>query len=244
MSVHLQREIGRLKAKLLELGSEVEETVRDAVRAVMTRDRALAESVSRREEETDVLEVDIEEECLKVLALHQPVAVDLRYIVGMLKINQDMERIGDLARHVADRAQVLAGQGEARIPEDIGVMADKARRMLMRGLDAFVHLNAGLAREVCAADEEVDRLYRTITADMTAAMRQQPDAVGLHLQVLHIARHLERIADHATNIAEDLIYMVEGKIVRHQHPISVAAGAATRAADPLSGGLGPTSPSP
>lgn len=219
MSVHLQREIERLKAKLLDLGAEVEETVRDAVRAVLTRDRTLAESVSRREEETDVMEVDIEEDCLKVLALHQPVAVDLRYIVGMLKINQDMERIGDLARHVADRVQMLAGQGEVRIPGELGLMADKARRMLMRSLDAFVHLNTALAREVCGADEEVNRLYRAIATDVTAAMRQQPDSVGLHLQILHIGRHLERIADHATNIAEDLIYMVEGRIVRHQHPI-------------------------
>jgi phosphate transport system protein len=227
MSVHLQREIGRLKAKLLEMGSEVEETVRDAVRAVLTRDRTLAESVSRREEEIDILEVDIEEECLKVLALHQPVAVDLRYIVGMLKINQDMERIGDLARHVADRAQVLAGQADVSIPDELGLMADKSRRMLMRSLDAFVQLNAGEARDVCASDEAVDRLHRTVAANVTAAMRQHPEMVGLNLQILHIARHLERIADHATNIAEDLIYMVEGRIVRHQHPIAApAAGSA------------------
>jgi phosphate transport system protein len=232
MSVHLQREIGRLKARLLDLGSEVEETVRDAVKAVLTRDRALARSVAQREEETDILEVDVEEECLKVLALHQPVAVDLRYIVGMLKINQDMERIGDLARHVADRAQALAEQGDVRIPGELGAMADKARRMLMRSLDAFMHLDASLAREVCASDEEVDRLYRLVTADLTVVMRQHPDAVGLHLQVLHIARHLERIADHATNIAEDLIYMVEGRIVRHQHPIPVPAGSPAVAATP------------
>ena len=225
MSVHLQREIGRLKSRVLELGAEVEETLRDAIQAVMSRDATLAEHVSVREQETDALEVDIEEECLKVLALHQPVAVDLRYIIGVLKINQDMERIGDLAQHIAGRVRALAGHDEVKTPAEIAVMADKSRRMLMRSLDAFVNLNAGLAREVCAADAEVDRLYRTVSDQVAAAMQCAPEQTDVWLQFLHIARHLERIADHATNISEDLVYMVEGHIVRHQHPIPPAVTA-------------------
>lgn len=222
MSVHLQREIGRLKTRLLELGAEVEETVRDASKAVQSRDIVLAESVIRREGETDAMEVDVEEECLKVLALNQPVAVDLRYIIGMLKINHDMERIGDLAQHIAERAIDLAGREPVTLPAELGPLADKARRLLIRSVDAFVNLNAVTAREVCLADEEVDRLYRSVTAHVVAEMQRTPERIDQWLQVLHIARHLERIADHATNIAEDLIYMAEGNIVRHQHPIPLA----------------------
>ena len=220
MSVHLQREIDKLKRDILALSAEVENDVRAAVRGVENRDVILAEGVINREAQINAMEVDVEEECLKILALHQPVAADLRYIIAVLKINQDLERIGDLAVHIAERGLFLCGQPPISIPFRLGEMADKAQGMLKKVLDAFVNMNDAAAREVCAADSEIDEINRDIFQQVKKSVTQNPTLFEALLQVMSIARHLERIADHATNIGEDLIYLIEGRIVRHTEEVS------------------------
>jgi len=215
MERHLQREIDKLKRRLLALGAEVENDVRMAVRAVENREPALAETVLHRETQINTTEVEVEEECLKILALYQPVAADLRYIIAVLKINQDLERIGDLAEHIAERGLFLCQQPRMDQPFRLGLMADKAQAMLKQVLDAFVNLDEKAARAVCAADEEIDTIHRDNFQQVTAAISGNSQLFEPLLQILHISRHLERIADHATNIAEDLIYLIEGRIVRH-----------------------------
>jgi phosphate transport system protein len=220
MRVHLQRDVEKLKRQILALSAEVEHVVRMAVRAIEDRDEELAQQVVAREVQTNAMEVDVEEECLKILALHQPVAGDLRYIIAVLKINQDLERIGDLAVHMAERGLLLCGQPPINVPFRLGEMADKALAMLKKVWDAFVNLNDAAAREVCAADREIDAINRDIFQKVKKATLQNPALFEPLLQIMHIARHIERIADHATNIAEDLIYLIEGRIVRHTQEVS------------------------
>lgn len=220
MRAHLQREIDRLKRQILTLSAEVESDVREAVRSVEDRDRDLAQKVVDREIRTNTMEVDVEEECLKILALYQPVAADLRYIIAVLKINQDLERIGDLAVHIAERAIFLCNQPKMDIPFRLGEMADKSQAMLRKVLDAFVNLNEKMAREVCASDSEIDDINREIFEQVKSIITANPRMFEPLLQIMHIARHLERIADHATNIAEDLVYLIEGRIVRHTAEVS------------------------
>lgn len=215
MSVHLQREIEDLKRRILALSAEVESDVRMAVRAVEERDLQLAETVIRHEEQTNAMEVNVEEECLKILALYQPVASDLRYIVAVLKINADLERIGDLAVHIAERALFIVQQRQFDVPPRLGVMADRVQAMLKKVLDAFVNMSADSARGVCADDDGIDSIHREVFQHVKQAVMREPQQFEALLQILHISRHLERIADHATNIAEDLIYLIEGRIVRH-----------------------------
>ena len=220
MRVHLQRDVEKLKRRMLALSAEVESDVRTAVRAIEERDEKLARQVVDREDQINAMEVDVEDDCLKILALHQPVAADLRYIIAVLKINQDLERIGDLAVHIAERGLFLCEQPSVDVPFRLGEMADKAQAMLKKILDAFVNLNDRAAHEVCAADSEIDLINRDIFQQVKKAVLQNPVLFEPLLQILHIARHLERIADHATNIAEDLIYLIEGRIVRHTPEVS------------------------
>ena len=220
MRVHLQRDVEKLKRRMLALSAEVESDVRTAVRAIEERDEKLARQVVDREDQINAMEVDVEDDCLKILALHQPVAADLRYIIAVLKINQDLERIGDLAVHIAERGLFLCEQPSIAIPFRLGEMADKAQAMLKKILDAFVNLNDKAAHEVCAADSEIDLINRDIFQQVKKAVLQNPVLFEPLLQILHIARHLERIADHATNIAEDLIYLIEGRIVRNTPEVS------------------------
>ena len=220
MRVHLQRDVEKLKRKILALSAEVESDVRTAVRAIEERDEKLARLVVDREDQINAMDVDVEDDCLKILALHQPVAADLRYIIAVLKINHDLERIGDLAVHIAERALFLHDQPPINSPMRLGEMADKAQAMLKNVLDAFVNLNDSAAHQVCSADAEIDSIHREIFAQVKKAVMQKPELFESLLQILHIARHLERIADHATNIAEDLIYLIEGRIVRHTPEVS------------------------
>jgi phosphate transport system protein len=220
MRVHLQRDIAKLKRQILALSAEVENDVRTAVRAVEDRNAALARQVIERESQINAMEVEVEEDCLKILALHQPVAGDLRYIIAVLKINQDLERIGDLAVHIAERGVFLCDQSPVNLPFRLGEMADKVQLMLNNVLDAFVNMNDVGAHEVCASDSAIDDINRDIYQQVKKAVSQNPSAFEPLLQILHIARHLERIADHATNIAEDLIYMIKGRIVRHTQEVS------------------------
>lgn len=216
MSTHLQREIDNLKKKILFMGAQTEEVVRKAVEALIARNAALASSVIETDEVLDHLEVEIEEDCLKILALHQPVAIDLRYVVAVLKINNDLERIGDLAVNIAERAIYLTSQSPLDVPLDFKGMSDKAQNMLKGCLDSLVNMDTNEARQVRASDDEVDAMNRDMYQVLEAYIREHPERVSESLHLLSVARHLERIADQATNIAEDVIYTVEGEIVRHQ----------------------------
>ena len=216
MPHHLQREIEKLKKKILSLSAAVENSVKMAVQSIENRDSALAESIIARDEEIDQLEVDLEEDCLKILALHQPVAIDLRFIIAVLKINNDLERIGDLAVNIAERAQFLSTQRSIAIPFDLDSLAEKTQEMLRKSLDSLVNLNTGLAREVCRTDDEVDAINRDMYDLVKNAIRAHPEQLDILIPYLSVSRYLERIADHATNIAEDVIYMIEGIITRHR----------------------------
>jgi len=210
-----QREIERLKKEILVLSAIVEESVQNAVRAIATRDSKLAQKVIGADSEIDQMEVDLEESCLKVLALHQPVAIDLRFIVAVLKINNDLERIGDLAVNIAQRANYLANKPKVNIQLKLTEMADKTQIMLRKSLDALVNMNPALAKEVCNSDDEIDQMHEEMYRLVEDAIRANPDNIDILIQLLSVSRQLERIADHATNIAEDVIYMVTGIISRH-----------------------------
>ncbi len=216
MSGHLAREINRVNKKVLSLSTMVEEAVELAVRAALERNAVMAEGVLKRDQEIDSAEVEIEEECLKLLALYQPVASDLRFIVAVLKMNNDLERIGDLAVNIASRAMTLAnirGQVPVFDLEDLG---SKVKTMLRMSLQALVKADSTLARQVCSADKEVDELNRATFARTQEEIRKSPENVEALLLLLSVSRNLERIGDLATNIAEDVIYMIEGEIIRHR----------------------------
>ena len=213
--IHLRREIDLLKKLLLSLSGLVEENLWRAVKAFEERNLVLAEDVIARDSDVDQREVELEEECLKALALHQPVAADLRFIVSVLKINNDLERIGDLAVNIARRARFLATHPECETIFDLPGMAAKVQGMLRRSLDALVNMDVELAKAVCAEDDEIDAVHRQTYKLVRDAVRANPDQIDVLSHVLSTSNHLERIADLATNIAEDVIYMVKGQIVRH-----------------------------
>ena len=216
MAVHLQREIENLKKEILTLCVMVEQSVHEATLAIEKRDGVLAKNVIEKDLKVDQMEVKVEEACLKILALHQPVAVDLRFIIAVLKINNDLERVGDLAVNIAERAAFLATQPEVHISFDFVEMAHKTQEMLKNSLDALVNFNAKLGREVCASDDEIDAMNRQMFAIVQDVIHDHPDQTESLIHLLSASRHLERIADLATNIAEDVIYMIEGEIVRHK----------------------------
>jgi phosphate transport system protein len=215
MAKHLVHEIEALKKLLLGLGAKAEENLRRAVRAIESVDANLAREVIRLDHEIDEAEVHVEEEGLKILALHQPVAIDLRFLVAVLKINSELERIGDLASNMAERAIFLSGISLPEVKLNFSEMADKVQKMLRESLDALVSFNADLARSVCEQDDEVDNWNREMYEKMKVAIREDPDHLDAFIHYLSTSRQLERVADHATNIAEDVIYMVEGDIIRH-----------------------------
>ncbi len=216
MGRHFETELDRLKKKILLLSSVVEESVEKAVRSVRNRDEVLAREVIDKDHLIDLNEVEVEEECLKILALHQPVAVDLRFLVAVLKINNDLERIADIAVNIAERSLFLSRHEPIDIPFDFEEMNKKSRSMLKQSLESLIHQDSKLASEVCHADDLVDQLNREMYTRVYAAIRKRPEWVEAYVNCLSISRHLERIADYATNIAEDVIYMVEGRIVRHK----------------------------
>lgn len=216
MSVHLQRELDKLRKQILALGALVEDNLQRALQALATGDNDLARRVYDRDEEIDQQEVAIEEECLKILALHQPVAVDLRFVVALLKINNDLERAGDQAVNIANKVEVAARATQVSVLRVFeGEMVEKVFWMLRESLNALVNMDVGLARRVRAADDEVDRLKSEARETFLQAIQKSPDQARLLLAMFGAARNLERAADLASNIAEDVIYMVEGTIVRH-----------------------------
>jgi len=215
MSKHLERDLEALEREILAQSSLVEEMIAKACRALVDRRVDLLSEVVDSEQQIDVREVKIEEECLKILALHQPVAVDLRRTATVLKINTELERIADLAVNIAERTSSLADHLDFEFPNKVERMAVKATDMVHDALDAFVELDVDAARDVCRRDEEVDLLNREVIDELYETMHTRPDMVEPALHVFSISRHIERIADCATNIAEDVIYLVEGEIARH-----------------------------
>lgn len=225
MAVHLFREVEKLKKMILSLSALVEENVAKAVRAVIARDARLAENVIESDDAIDQMEVITEEECLKILALHQPVAFDLRFVIAVLKINNDLERIGDLAVNIAEQAVALAAKPAVESPFDLPSMAEKSQAMLKGCLDSLVNMDTDLAHKICASDDEVDIMHRLTYSKVQEGILRHPDRVELLIHYLSVSRYLERIADYATNVAEDVIYMAEGEIVRHKgedHPHDAA----------------------
>jgi phosphate transport system protein len=216
MSVIFENEIAKLKKHLLTLGAVVEGRVASAVTAVQDRDTEAARAVIEGDPEIDRGEVDLEEECLKLLALHKPVAHDLRFIIAAIKINTDLERIADLAVNIAERAQSLADRPASAHPFDAEAMSSRVQAMLKKSLDAFVNLDAGQAREVMSMDDAIDEMNRDMYTRLREEVLKNPQAIDRLIQLQSVSRALERIADHTTNIAEDIVYLVEGVIVRHQ----------------------------
>jgi phosphate transport system protein len=217
---HLDHEIARLKKQILSLAADVEEAVVKSVEAINSRDARVGAQVVDFDTHIDAVEVEVEEECLKLLALYQPVTQDLRFIVACIRLNSDLERIGDLAVNIAERAVYLSSVAEpSEKPLDVGAMGRLVRSMLSGALNALVNLDATLARKVCAMDDEADAMHRGTFARVEDAVRRHPAEFATMTHYLSVSRYLERIADHATNIAEDVIYMVEGAIVRHRGEI-------------------------
>ncbi len=215
MSKHLMNEIEDLKKSLLELGGLAEDSVTKAIRAVSTRDPKLAKQVIEQDHKIDMLEVEIEEDCLKILALYQPVATDLRFLVSVLKINNDLERIADLSVNIAQRAKTLAENKDVSLPFDFEAMAKTTRTMLKMALDSIIEFDSKKAEDVCRMDNQVDDLHRDTYKAINSGIQKDPSKVDVMIHCLSISRNLERIADYATNIAEDVIYLIDGKIVRH-----------------------------
>ena len=215
MSKHLQRDLETLQSDLLAMAASVEEAIHKAIRALTQREAEPAEQVIAGDTEIDQEENHVEEECLKILALHQPVAVDLRRIAAALKINTELERMADLAEDIAERALHLARLPVVPVPAGLQRMTDLTTTMVRQSLDAFVNMDTRLARRVCRLDDEVDRHNNEIIQELIVMMRRSPDQVEAGLSLFSATRHLERIADHATNIAEDVVYLVEGNIIRH-----------------------------
>jgi phosphate transport system protein len=209
------RELDKLKKSILALAAVVEESVKQAVIALQNRDTVLAKKIIEGDLAVNQKEVELEEECLKILALHQPVAADLRFIVAVLKINNDLERIGDLAANMAERTIQLAEVKAKGAPFDVEAMAEKVETMLEMALDALVNYDLKLANEAIEMDDEVDAMHKDAFTAVKKQIRENPKDMDAQVNYLSISRYLERIADLATNISEDVVYMIEGKIVRH-----------------------------
>ena len=215
MSIHLQNELRKLKKKIFSQCTVVEENLRFAIKSLLDKDKQLADKVIAKDNEIDSFEIEIEEDCLKMLALYQPVATDLRMIVSILKINSDLERVGDLAENIAQRSKTLADI-EGEIPDfDFNDMCNISLKMLNDSIDSLVDLDIKKAQVVIDTDNEIDDMNSKMYDIFVDEVTKDPKKMKFYLNYLSVSRHLERIADHATNISEDVIYMIEGTIVRH-----------------------------
>ena len=219
MSRHFVREIDRLNRLIIEFGNQVENQVKLAIRAVKKSDIELAKKVIREDAKIDEFEVELEEECLKLLALHQPLGEDLRLIISVLKINNDLERIGDHAVNIAERALQLSDIDKLDTPPEILKLTRQAKLMLRKSLLALVEKDAIIATDVVHADDLVDKLNRKMHHKITGRIKSNPEYTEQQILFLSVCRQLERIGDHACNIAEDVLYLLSGDIVRHSSPM-------------------------
>ena len=216
MSLHLQRDLEKLKKEILKLGTMVESAINNAILALNNREMSYVDEVLRLEDLINEMEVKIEEDCLKILALHQPVAGDLRFIVVSLKVNNDLERMGDFAKNIAKRARELMQEEPiSTLPEFVNELPNLVRTMVRNSLDALVKLDVGLAREVIAMDDKVDEINRAMYQEVTRVAKENPSKTEIAISLLSTSRYMERIGDLSTNIAEDVIFMVEGRVIRH-----------------------------
>lgn len=215
MSRHLHTAIENLKTRIINMAGIIEERVFLATLSVIGRDDFKAQAVINGDRDIDQMEVDFEEECLKLLALHQPVSIDLRFIIAALKINNDLERIGDLAVNIAERGAFLATQEKIDIPFELENMVNLAEEMLTGAIDSLVSMNVTHARQIRAMDDKMDAMNREMYGKVKEMILAQPRHINSLLHAMSVGRHLERIADLATNIAEDVIYLVNAEIVRH-----------------------------
>ena len=215
MSKQTQEDLTEITKKILHIGGLVEQALDRSLVALLDRNAKLAREVIESDSVVDNLENEVEEMCLDVLALRQPVARDLRFVCGMMKINSDLERMADLSVNIAERAEVLSEVPPLPFRPDVSRLAATAKRMLRDGLDALVRLDAALAYRTWKADAEADKLYRELIGQAIQFMREHPDRLGDVMHLVGALRNLERLADHATNIAEDVIFVVNGRIVRH-----------------------------
>lgn len=222
MTKHLERDMEHLYREMLAMSGLVEEMIDKATRALWDRSFDLAAEVIAADEQVDHAEVRIEEECLKMLALHQPVAIDLRRIATVLKVNIDLERIADLTVNLCERAQGVHERPGFEIPPLLRKMVVLATQMVRDSLDAFVNMDSEAARQICLLDDEVDRFNDQVIAELFEIMRRRPDYIEPAMHCFSATRHIERVADHATNIAEDVVYLVEGEIVRHRKELTAS----------------------
>jgi phosphate transport system protein len=216
MTKHLLRDLEHLKKQVLAVGAMVQGAIQKATRALLERLPTLAAEVLKSDDAIDRREVMVEEECLKILALHQPVAVDLRYIITVLKVNNELERMGDLAGNIAARAEELIKCAPVRLPAEFTTMIETVQRMVADALETLIETDVTIARRVLAADDIVDRIHRHMVREMQEEARTDPDNIEGPISVMSASKYLERIADQCTNIAEDVIFLVEGEIVRHR----------------------------
>jgi len=215
MQRHFHEELETLKQTLLAMGGLVEDQIGRVMRALVERDDALARDVIERDRRVNALDVEIDEKCVEFLALHQPAASDLRFITTAMKIVTDLERIGEQAVNIAQRAIELNREPQLKPYIDLPRMTEKAGQMVKESLDAFVNRDTELARRVCAEDDQVDALKEQVFRELLTFMMEDARAIPRAIRLILISRFLERVADHATNIAEMVIYLVEGKMVRH-----------------------------
>jgi len=215
MQRHFHEELQQVKDKTLRLGSLVESMVERAVTAMVDRDSNIAEETIRSDDKADALEIEIDDACLRLLALHQPTAIDLRFITTAMKISTDLERMADQAVNICQRAMELNAEPQLKPYIDLPIMSQLAQKMLRDSLDAFVEKDVPKARSVIAGDNKVDQLKRQIFRELLTFMMEDPRTIARAIGLLLVSRHLERIADHATNIAEMVVFLVEGRNIRH-----------------------------
>jgi phosphate transport system protein len=218
MQRHFDQELAQLKEKLLRMGSVVEGQVQHALESLVERDSDLAQAVIEHDQAVDSLDVDIDDACIKLLALHQPTARDLRFITTAMKISSELERMGDHAENIARRALELNSEPQLKPYIDIPRMGNWTMRMVQECLNAFVNSDSSLARKVCMDDDYVDELNEQLFRELLSFMLEDPRTITRAIRLTFVAKSLERIADHATNIAELVVYMVEGKNIRHIAP--------------------------
>ncbi|MCA9136444.1 MAG: phosphate signaling complex protein PhoU [Planctomycetales bacterium] len=217
MSKHLQRELESLRGQLVGQFTVVEQMIQMSIRALVERNVDFAERVVDNDKIVDVTDIKIEEECLKLLALHQPVAGDMRWLITVVKVNGELERMADTACNIAERAKAMASFPEFAVPETMNEMVDATVKMVRRSLDAFVTSDAKMAVEVIRMDDSIDALNRKIIEQLQELMKEKHDLIEPAMHCFSASRHLERIGDLAENLAEETIYLVDGSIVRHQH---------------------------
>lgn len=215
MERHLDQALARVREDLLRMAVTVEEMVRDAIEALTERDSEKAEATIARDQSVDAMEKQIDEAAQAILARHQPTAVDLRFLVTVMRINSDLERMGDSAVNICQSVEKLNREPQLKPYIDLPRLGELAREMIHESLEAFLRKDSALALRVTGADDKVDGLYKQIFRELLTYMAEDPRTVSRALHLLLIARNLERIADHATNIAEDVVFYVEGKDIRH-----------------------------